>query len=258
VGTIRNANAVALQPPDRRTIVEHLVESLREAIIRGRYEPGQELNQSALAKEFGVARIPVREALRQLQGEGLVSSQAHMRVIVTGITPQVALEQIEIRAMIEQYLLARAAPRLTAENFVELHGLCDRMEATTRREPWLALNVEFHRVLLAPARSGFGYDLSRDIARRITQYVDIRVPGGLERIAAGNREHREIVESLERKSVKRAQSLLLAHIHHTRDRVLQLVGPAAPSDALSPRSARPQVPSAGGTAPKRRRTALTQ
>jgi DNA-binding GntR family transcriptional regulator len=204
---------------DRRTIVEHLVESLREGIIRGRYENGTELNQAALAKEFGVARIPVREALRQLQGEGLVTSVAHMRVVVSGITPEIALEQIEVRAAIEHYLLGRAAPRLTSIDIAALERLCDAMDKATKRGAWLALNEEFHRALVTPAKSTFAADLSRQLATLIEKYLDERSPRAMGSNKEVNAEHRKIVAALADGRFDDARSELLSHIHHTRDRV---------------------------------------
>jgi DNA-binding GntR family transcriptional regulator len=220
---VRKPDAPINTPLDRRTIVEQIVESLREGILRGRYEHGDELNQAELAKEFGVARIPVREALRQLQGEGLVRSTAHMRVIVNGITPEVAIEQIEVRAVVEHYLLGRAAAKLTQDDFAELSRLCDLMENETDRFRWLQLNEQFHRTLLDPAKSTFAIDFTRQLASLVGKYLESRSPLGLGNDKIVNAQHRRIVAALNEGRVDEARAELLAHIHNTRDRVAAFV-----------------------------------
>jgi DNA-binding GntR family transcriptional regulator len=220
-------------PLDRRTIVEHVVESLRESILRGRYEHGDELNQAELAKEFGVARIPVREALRQLQGEGLVTSVAHKRVIVNGVTPEVAIEQIEVRAVVEHYLLGRAAAKLTENDLAELTRLCDLMEKEKDRPRWLHLNEQFHRTLLGPAKSTFAIDFTRQLASLVGKYLESRSPLGIDSDKIVNSQHRRIVAALTEGRVDEARAELLAHIHHTRDRVASFIA----NEAKTKRSA---------------------
>jgi DNA-binding GntR family transcriptional regulator len=220
-------------PLDRRTIVEQIVETLREGILRGRYEHGDELNQAELAKEFGVARIPVREALRQLQGEGLVKSTAHMRVIVNGITPEVAIEQIEVRAVVEHYLLGRAAAKLTEGDLAELSRYCDLMDVEEDRVRWLQLNEKFHRTLLGPAKSTFAMDFTRQLASLVGKYLESRSPLGLGSDTIVNAQHRRIVTALQEGRVDEARAELLAHIHNTRDRVATFVA----KEALTERDA---------------------
>jgi DNA-binding GntR family transcriptional regulator len=67
---------------DRRTTSDQIADTLREAILTGEFDDGEELNQVALAKHFNVSRVPIREALRQLQAEGLVTAKAHQRTVV--------------------------------------------------------------------------------------------------------------------------------------------------------------------------------
>src|SRR4051794_19531937 len=124
----------------RRTTSDDVADALRDAIVRGDFQDGEELNQVALAKHFGVSRVPVREALRQLQAEGLISAKAHMRAVVTALTTERIAEVLDLRILVESYLLRRAAGRLTPSDLAGLRQLCDQMEGTEDHEAWLELN----------------------------------------------------------------------------------------------------------------------
>src|ERR1044072_113117 len=95
----------------RKTTPDYLATALRTAIYDGQFADGEELNQVELSEFFGVSRIPIREALRQLQAEGLVQNIAHYRTIVTGLTLPQILEAIEMRAVLEAHLLRKTAPK---------------------------------------------------------------------------------------------------------------------------------------------------
>src|SRR5216684_1740841 len=97
---------------ERKTTTDYLAAALRTAIYDGQFADGEELNQVELANFFHVSRVPIREALRQLQAEGLVHIIAHHRTVVAGLTVAQILELIEMRAVLESYLLRKSAPNL--------------------------------------------------------------------------------------------------------------------------------------------------
>src|SRR5262245_58954508 len=107
----------------RRITADLVAESLREAIQSGALADGAELNQAALAAHFGVSRVPVREAMRELQAEGLIDSQAHRRAVVRGLSIDRLLETYEVRAVIEGYLVELATERISATRLKELRAL---------------------------------------------------------------------------------------------------------------------------------------
>src|SRR5215217_1329322 len=88
-------------PIQRQTIASMTVEALRERILRGDYPDGEPLRQDALAEELGVSRIPVREALRQLEAEGLVTFNPHRGAVVSSLSLEEIAELFELRAEIE-------------------------------------------------------------------------------------------------------------------------------------------------------------
>src|SRR4051812_530007 len=97
-------------PIQRQTVAGMTVEALRERILRGDYPEGEPLRQDALADELGVSRIPVREALRQLEAEGLVTFNPHRGAVVSSLSLEEIDELFELRAKIESDLLRRAVP----------------------------------------------------------------------------------------------------------------------------------------------------
>ncbi|MGY1812279.1 GntR family transcriptional regulator [Blastococcus sp. SYSU D00820] len=207
----------------RRTSADDVADALREAIVRGDFEDGEELNQVALAKHFGISRVPVREALRQLQAEGLVSARAHMRAVVTALTRERVAEVLDLRMLMEQYLLRRAAGRLTPADLAALLDLCDEMEKAEDHEAWLALNSRFHGRLYAAARADLALDLAQKLTARIQRYLHAGRGEGVHRNFEANAEHRQIVEAVAAGRVDDACRLLEEHIGATRERVLDLL-----------------------------------
>lgn len=95
---------------ERKTTTDYLAAALRTAIYDGQFADGEELNQVELANFFNVSRVPIREALRQLQAEGLVHIIAHHRTVVAGLTVAQILELIEMRAVLDLTWCERARP----------------------------------------------------------------------------------------------------------------------------------------------------
>src|SRR4029079_610765 len=112
----------------RQTIASMTVEALRERILRGDYPDGEPLRQDALADELGVSRIPVREALRQLESEGLVTFQPHRGAVVSTLSLDEIVELFELRAEIESDVLRRAVPLMTAEDDARAKVILDAYE----------------------------------------------------------------------------------------------------------------------------------
>jgi DNA-binding GntR family transcriptional regulator len=215
------------EPRERRTTSDYVVEALREAIITGRFEDGEELNQVELANHFKVSRVPVREALRRLQAEGLISAEAHRRAVVRGFTRDRISEIFEIRALLETYMLKRAAP--DREVVAELRRMCDEMAGAPSHAEWLEHNHAFHRALLEPSGAKTALTLVEQLSRRVERYV--RRSGGVHRTREVGEEHRQIVEALELADIRKAGDLLRRHILRSRDRVLDAlpdVEPPAP------------------------------
>jgi DNA-binding GntR family transcriptional regulator len=218
---------------ERRTVSDHVADALREAIIAGQFEDGEELNQVELAASFNVSRVPVREALRRLEAEGLVNAEAHRRAVVIGFDRDRINEAFEIRALLETYALERSAAQLGPADFKELDRICDEADSIEDHHDWLEHNRAFHRAVLEPSGAKTAITLSEQLSHQVERYVR-RSGGALHRPKEAGREHRELVAALKAGEVQRAAEILRGHILHTRERVIESlpeprpwVGPAA-------------------------------
>ena len=190
------------------------VEALRERILRGDYPEGEPLRQDALADELGVSRIPVREALRQLEAEGLVTFNPHRGAVVSSLSLDEINELFELRADIECELLTRAIPRTTKEQLERATDVLDEFqEALDAGEAtrWGPLNWHFHAALYAPAERKFTMGVLQKLHQHSDRYFRMQVllaHGGMR----ANEEHRAIANAVRGRDIASATQLMRAHI----------------------------------------------
>ncbi|MGA7342120.1 MAG: GntR family transcriptional regulator [Terracidiphilus sp.] len=130
------------------TLKVYLVQSLRESILSGKYRPGDRMNESRIAREFGISRIPVREALFQLQESGFVTNHKGKGMFVTRLSEQDAQMINGVRLVLETEAFKLARAHITAETAAALTSLVDRMEAWKGELAGsAAMDLEFHRTV---------------------------------------------------------------------------------------------------------------
>jgi DNA-binding GntR family transcriptional regulator len=134
-------------PADHRTLALHLAETIRENIITQFYAPGRALREAELAKHFEVSRIPLREALRQLEAEGYVEIQPYRGAIVTPITVEDGLEVAEIHSALLQLAVRRALPRFSDADLQRLADLLAAMEIEPDGHRWGVFISDFYALL---------------------------------------------------------------------------------------------------------------
>ena len=190
------------------------VAALRERILRGDYPEGEPLRQDALAEELGVSRIPVREALRQLEAEGLVTFSPHRGAVVSSLSLAEINELFELRADIESDLLARSVPAMTDEQLDRAVDVLDEFEialATGEVTRWGPLNWHFHAALYAPANRNFTMGVLQKLHQHSDRYFRMEVllaQGG----GRANNEHRAITAAVRDKNIPLASELMRTHI----------------------------------------------
>src|SRR5512140_2892556 len=111
------AGAKRSAPIQRQSLADAVAERLREQITNGELHEGEQLRQDAIAKEFQVSRIPVREALLHLEAEGLITTVANRGAVVSALSPEEIEELFDIRSVLECHALRLAIPNLTEEHF---------------------------------------------------------------------------------------------------------------------------------------------
>ena len=178
---------------------ERVYRAIRERILSGAYGPGYRVVIDALAEEFGVSALPVREAIWRLEAEGLVVYRPNAGAQVAPAEPGVFYEEMTVLAVLEGYATALAAPELGETGIERLTEITDSMVEAMERLDSLAfgrLNQEFHAVVYEYCPNAALVDLLRDVARRldaIRRTVFVQIPY---RGAASVAEHRELIKLL--------------------------------------------------------------
>jgi DNA-binding GntR family transcriptional regulator len=131
-----------------RTLGASVATSLREEIVSGRLEPGQALGQEFLAQLFGVSRVPVREALRLLAGEGLVEIEPHKGASVARLSVDELDEMYGIVWSLERLAVPVGVPRLREADIQAMEELIDQLRVVRNPAKWYQLSSEMHRVIL--------------------------------------------------------------------------------------------------------------
>lgn len=225
----------------RQTMASALVNALRERILGLEIPEGSQLRQDSLAAEFGVSRIPVREALLQLEGEGLVSQAAHKGYTVTSLSLDEIREVFDLRALIECDLLQRAIPRLTAADVAAARAVVTRFDDMLARHSqeanWGKLNWQLHAALYTPAGRPRTMRVLQNLHRNADRYLRLQLKLTQHNNERAREEHKRLVDLCESRDSIEACRLLSEHILAARDDLIAfLEARAAAADAGAPLS----------------------
>jgi len=228
---------IGIVPLARQTVASMTLEAIRDGILHGTYAEGEPLRQDALADELGVSRIPIREALRQLEAEGLVTFSPHRGAIVSSLSLAEIDEVFELRSTIEPDLLRRAMARLTSHQLDQADDVLDRYALALRSGDvamWGELNWQFHSTLYAPAERVVTMGIVQRLHQQSDRYLRMQLALTHGETRA-NEEHRAIAAAARAGDVKRACALMRDHIAGAGRSLLVFLGqrrdeetPAAP------------------------------
>jgi DNA-binding GntR family transcriptional regulator len=209
----------------RDTIATQVVDELRRRIVGGRYPGRMKLLQEQIAEELGVSRSPVREALRQLEAEGLVKLVSQKGAEVTAISAEEVSEMFELRLLVEPHLLALAIPAMGEATLAEAERIIRRME-NAEIDDWGVLNWELHRTLYLPAGRPATLQILARVHRNIDRYLRLHMAVTADRAGARS-EHAGLVRLCRGKDVDGAVALLKTHVLAAASKIGELVVPAA-------------------------------
>lgn len=205
VPLVRNAGVVA-------------TEVIREAIIDGRLAPGERLKEEELARELGLSRTPIREALAVLQAEGLVDAAPNRGATVRAHDGDDLDDLYRLRALLEGYAAGRAATRISSRGVRDLHESCGRFTALADGEvgDLVKENLFFHNTILEAAGSDRVAGLVRKVIELPLVYKSyIWYSPEQRRISA--HYHRQITRALEARDAERAELVMKEHVFEARD-----------------------------------------
>lgn len=189
---------------------------LRDAISSGKYQVGDRLTESNLAKDVDVSRTPVREALQRLAAEGFVDISPHAGAVVKGWTQTDVREVFETRALIESAAAGLAARNATAKDLAALQSVQDQMEAITRQgqtnvPAYSELNRQFHATILEIAGNRRMADIALNLmdlgflVRSFTRFAP-------ENVMRSEADHRLLIQSIKQGDERWAEAIMRGHI----------------------------------------------
>ena len=209
----------------RQGLHETLADSLRERILNGEFKEGEQLVQEAIAAEYQVSRMPVREAFRQLEAAGLISHRLHHGAVVTELPLDQSGELFDLRALLEGEILALAAPRATEESIEQARTILAKLEDAYHRNDigsWGRLNWDFHRSLYITANRVQTMATIQFINVQTDRYIRLQtfLTDALEQAEL---EHRELFRLYAARNAEQAVPYLRDHILNVKQKLLAAI-----------------------------------
>lgn len=213
------------RPP---TAQEAVLAELRRAIVEGELAPGTQIVQEALAERLGLSRVPIREALKILEGEGQVSYSPHRGYFVTELDLDELLEAYRIRQLLETEAATVAVPRLSEEVLARMEEAVEDMVRASSEGNIVAMtaaNRRFHFAVIESSAMPRLIRLVRQLWDATDPYRSLYYAEEVNRKTV-DREHREILAAARVRDVDRVIALLDEHRAHAIDRLRQTLGGA--------------------------------
>jgi len=210
---------------EHKPIREEIFFSLRKAILKGHFKPGERLVEKKLAQKMGVSRTPIREALRKLDSEGLVAYTPRKGVVVTGVSAKDALEIYPIRAVLEGLAARLAAINRSDKELAYLKTILSEMQECIEKnasDKLITLHSIFHDTFAKASKNPRLYKMIISLRNYVKNFAEISysLPG---RLQAGWEEHKEILEAIEKKDGDRAEHVSKLHIMQAKESFLQAI-----------------------------------
>jgi len=210
----------------RRSLFSAVADKLRDQIIRGEIAEGTQLLQDAIATQYQVSKIPVREALRQLEAEGLITIVPNRGAVFPALSPDDIEELFSIRSLLEPEVLKRSIPHLTEQDFSQgeaiLKTFVNELSRDDHVSGWGRLNWQFHSTLYSKANQPRFMATIRNINNNGERYTRLQLylTHGMKR---ANDEHHRLLELCRERDVASACKLLREHIEYARQSLKQVL-----------------------------------
>ncbi len=200
-----------------RALYEQVAERLRARILAHTLSPGSWIDEQALCAEYGISRTPLREALKVLAAEGLVTMKLRRGAYVTEVSERDLAEVFHLLALLESDAARVAAVKASAAELAELLAIHDELENTLDdRVRFFAANERFHMRLLEIADNRWRVQLVTDLRKvmKLNRAQSLAKQGRLE---ASLKEHRQIMAALKARNAERAALLMQQHLEAGRE-----------------------------------------
>ncbi len=203
-----------LEELGRERAPEQVTNRLREAIVSGLLQPGDRLMQEELAERLGVSRMPVREALRRLEAEGLVVVQPYRGALVANLSSTELQELYELRIALETLALGFGIPEMDTQSFEAMEVTLAQMDRETDSATWLDLNAKFHTLLYQSAGRKLLHEHIENLRNKSDRFLRL-FASRRDRTAQAQREHWAIVHACRDHNIEQACNYLQDHLQST-------------------------------------------
>jgi DNA-binding GntR family transcriptional regulator len=191
-------------------------------IISGDYPGGHQIRQEAIAAELGVSRIPVREALLQLEADGLVVIRTHRGAVVSDLSADDAIDLFDARLLLEPFLVRKAMARMTDEDIANVDRALKQYEdAIPRGDPkeLSRLNWAFHTALLSPSMRPRSLAVLQTLYSSADRYLRLQIEP-LKAQTKALHEHQDIFRAFRERDVATTSKLLKKHVSDAADEIV--------------------------------------
>jgi len=212
------------RPIARRTIAAEAAEILRQRILSGDLRSGQPIRQEQIAQELGVSRIPLREALKQLEAEGFVTIEPHKGAVVSTLSLAEVEELFELRIHLESWLLRDAIPRMREADFAQLDAIIDESRVPDNLAHWGDINWRLHEAMYRPAGKPISLKLLKRIHDNLDRYLRLQIALTQDWDRAHG-DHQQLIELSRAGDVETAVAVLERHIRHTARALAEALAP---------------------------------
>jgi DNA-binding GntR family transcriptional regulator len=203
-----------LPPLSPRALYERVAERLREQIFARALEPGSWIDEQKLALEYGISRTPLREALKVLAAEGLVTMRVRRGAYVTEVSRDDVAQVYHLLGLLESDAAGTVAARASAAQRAELAALHERLEKQARRrDAYFATNEAFHMALLSMAGNRWAEQVVRDLRKvmKLNRHHSLFKQGRIEESLS---EHRALMQAIDARDAPRASAVMRAHFEN--------------------------------------------
>ncbi len=204
-------SAVSLAP---RALYEEVAELLRQRIFRRELEPGSWIDEVKIAQEFGISRTPLREALKVLAAEGLITMKVRRGAYVTEVSEQDLDEVYHLLSLLESDAAAVAATRATEAQLAELRALHRELEGAVHdRDRFFAINERFHMRLLEISGNRWRNQMVGDLRKvmKLNRHNSLLKSGRIEESLA---EHGSVMKALEQRDAAQVMQRMQEHFRN--------------------------------------------
>lgn len=202
-----------------KALHQNIRDQLREDILSGALATGTQLRQDALAERFNASRIPVREALRQLEAEGLISHQLNRGAVVAGMSVEQICELLDIRVALECHAARMAVPNMVERDFQAMDAILQAYSEAQSIPEWAEHNRRFHLALSAPANNKRLLRLIEEFCLNTDRYTHVAMSRATGKDKP-QEDHYRLVEAARAGDADQVAALLEVHILDTKKELL--------------------------------------